>query len=159
MASNLAERIERACPIGDRVRSWLTLVRTTLVGSRTALVELIDDHATFKTAVDEGKTATDDLIARQGENKIAIDELIDDHAGFKALGDELKAWAVALTTKLNLDGGVTDEDYDAVIAASVPETLSASDPTAITASSPTAGPDTLTAGDPDAAPAALATYI
>lgn len=156
---NLAARIESACPIGDRVRSWLTKVRTTLSASRTAILELIDDHATFKTAVDEGKTAVDDLIARQAEDKTAIDELIDDHATFKAVTDELTAWAEALGTKLNSDTGVNDADYDADITADAPETLSASDPSVITASSPTAGPDTLSAGDPEAAPAALSAYI
>ncbi len=156
---NLGARIEKACPIGDRVRSWLTQIRTTIVGSRTAVLELIDDHASFKTAVDEGKTAVDDLIARQAEDKTAIDELIDDHASFKTVVDEITAWGEALATKLNLDTGVNDADYDAVIDADAPETLSASDPSVITASSPTAGPDTLSAGDPDAAPAALLTYI
>ena len=35
----------------------------------------------------------------------------------RALVNELRAWAIALATKLNADAGVTDEDYDAVIAA------------------------------------------
>lgn len=37
----------------------------------------------------------------------------------RALVNELRAWAIALATKLNADAGVTDEDYDAVIAAPV----------------------------------------
>lgn len=173
---NLGARVEKACPIGDRVRAWLDLLWSTVVGCRTAILELIVDHATFKTsvdgietlveelhddhaiskvAVDEGKTAIDDLVDRQAENKIAVDELIDDHAAFKTVVDELTAWAEALGTKLNSDSGVNDEDYDAEIASDAPDTLSAGDPTAITASKPTAGPETLTAPKPASGPATL----
>lgn len=155
---NLGARIESACPVGKRKKVWLDGVRATVGGNRTAVVELIDDHETTKVAVDETKTAVDDLIDRQAENKTAIDELIDDHAGFKTVVDEIKAWAEALATKLNADGGVTDEDYDATIAADAPDTLSAADPTAITASKATAGPATLSAPDPDAAPAVLEVF-
>ena len=57
--------------------------------------------------------------------KVIIDELVDDHATFKTVVGELTAWAEALATKLNADGGVTDTDYDAVITADAPATLTA----------------------------------
>ena len=152
---NLGARLLQMCSVGKRLKVWLDGIRATVVGNRTVAVELIGDHAVTKVAVDETKTAVDDLIDRQAEDKIAIDELIDDHASFKTVVDELKTWAEALATKLNADAGVTDEDYDTAITADAPDTLSAGAPTAITASKPTAGPDTLSAGDPDAAPAVL----
>lgn len=34
-----------------------------------------------------------------------------------ALANELRAWAIALATKLNADTGVADTDYDTTIAA------------------------------------------
>lgn len=156
---NLGTRIELACPVGLRKRLWLDGVRATVGGSRTAVVELIDDHETTKVAVDEGKTAVDDLIDRQAENKTAIVELIDDHETFRVVMVELVAWAETLGAKLNADAGVTDEDYDADITAAAPEVLSAGDPTAITASKPTAGPGTLSAPDPDVAPAVLEEFV
>lgn len=52
-------------------------------------------------------------------------ELRTDHATYKTCVDEIEAWAEALATKLNSDGGVTDADYDAVITASAPATITA----------------------------------
>jgi len=57
-------------------------------------------------------------------------ELRADHASFKAAVDELHTWAETLSAKLNADAGVTDTDYDAVITADAPATLTAGDPTA-----------------------------
>lgn len=120
--------------LGFDLGQWLEDIRTTVAECRTAIMELIDDHAAFKTTVDESRTA--------------IVELIDDHATAKAERDELHTWAEALATKLNADTGVADTDYDAEIAAATTGTLSAGDPTA--------GPATLTAGDPTAPPTSLA---
>ena len=108
----------------------LSAVKTSLDTLKTAVDELMDDHATFKTAVDESKTA--------------IDELIDDHATFKAVVDELKDWAQTLATKLNNDAGVSDTDYDTTITNSAPDTL--------TAGKPSAAPATLSASKPTAMP-------
>jgi hypothetical protein len=52
-------------------------------------------------------------------------ELRTDHATFKAAVDELETWAETLGAKLNADGGVTDEDYDATITNSAPATITA----------------------------------
>ncbi|MDY0373587.1 MAG: hypothetical protein RBQ86_05680 [Candidatus Izemoplasmatales bacterium] len=52
-------------------------------------------------------------------------ELRTDHATFKTVVDELTAWAEALATKLNADAGVTDTNYDAVITADAPATITA----------------------------------
>ena len=57
-------------------------------------------------------------------------ELRADHASFKAAVDELHTWSETLAAKLNADAGVTDTDYDAVITADAPATLTAGDPTA-----------------------------
>lgn len=152
---NLGARLLQMCSVGKRLKVWLDGLRATVAGNRTVAVELIGDHATTKVAVDEGKTAVDDLIDRQAENRTAIMELIDDHEAFRLVVVELESWAETLAAKLNADAGVTDEDYDADIAAEAPAVLSAGDPTSITASKPAAGPATLSAGDPDAAPAVL----
>ena len=64
----------------------------------------------------------------------AVVELMADHATAKTERDELHTWAETLAAKLNSDGGVTDEDYDATIAAATTETLVASAPTAPPAS-------------------------
>jgi len=64
----------------------------------------------------------------------AVVELMADHATAKTERDELHIWAETLAAKLNLDGGVTDQDYDATIAATTTETLAASAPTAPPAS-------------------------
>lgn len=61
---NLGMRLFNACPIGDRVRAWLDGVRVAVVGNRTAVLELIDDHATFKTVVDELTTWAETLGAK-----------------------------------------------------------------------------------------------
>jgi hypothetical protein len=52
-------------------------------------------------------------------------ELRTDHATFKACVDELETWAETLAAKLNLDAGVTDENYDATITNSAPATITA----------------------------------
>lgn len=52
-------------------------------------------------------------------------ELRTDHGTFKTVVDELTSWAEALATKLNADTGVTDTDYDAVITADAPATITA----------------------------------
>ena len=57
--------------------------------------------------------------------KVIIDELVADHETSRTVVAELTAWAEALSTKLNTDGGVTDTDYDAVITADAPATLTA----------------------------------
>lgn len=90
---NLGTRLLTMCSVGKRLKVWLDGIRATVVGNRTAVVELIDGHESLKVVV-----------------------------------DELKTWAETLATKLNSDGGVTDENYDATIAASAPDTLSAGDP-------------------------------
>jgi len=92
-----------------------------------SLRDIARDLAEIKTSINTLKTAQD--------------ELIDDDATFKTVVDELTAWAEALATKLNADGGVTDVDYDAVITADAPATLSAT--------KATAGPATLTATKTD----------
>lgn len=78
---------------------------------------ILADLTALKTAVDA--------------HKIAVDELIDDHATVKTVVDELTAWAETLATKLNADAGVTDTNYDAIVAADAPATLTASKPTAV----------------------------
>lgn len=126
------------CLVFERLEVWLGGMWVTVIGNRTAVEELIDDHETTKVAVDEAKVAVDDLIDRQAENKIAIGELIDDRETFRVLVVALVAWAEALSTKLNADTGVDDTDYDADIAAEAPGVLSA--------------------GDQDAAPAVLVEF-
>jgi len=101
----------------------LEAMYTEITALRALANELRTDHATFKTTVDAARTA--------------IIELIDDHATFKTVVDELTAWAETLATKLNADAGVTDTDYDAIITADAPATL--------TATAPAAGPATLSA--------------
>lgn len=100
----------------------------------TVVNELVDDHATNKTTIDECRTA--------------IVELIDDHATMVTLETELKAdigtiatFQAALTAKLDADAGITDTDYAATLT----------EVAAVTASPPA----TLTAGDPTASAAAL----
>lgn len=54
-----------------------------------------------------------------------VNELRTDHATFKTVVDELTAWAETLAAKLNVDLGVNDTDYDAVITADAPATITA----------------------------------
>lgn len=134
--ANLWDELGGACPMGKRLRRWLKELRTTVAGCVVAIAELIDDHATFKTAVDESKTL--------------LDELHDDHATLRTAVDEIITWAEALAAKLNADTGVNDTDYDTDIAASAPD--------ALTASKPSAGPEDLTTGYPTDPPAELESY-
>jgi hypothetical protein len=69
--------------------------KTTIDECRTAIIELIDDHATNKTTIDECRTAIIELIDDHATNKTTIDEcrtaiieLIDDHATNKTTIDE-----------------------------------------------------------------------
>jgi hypothetical protein len=146
---------------------WLEAIRTSVNELITLATELRTDHATTKATVDACRTAIIELIDDHATNKTTIDEcrtaiieLIDDHATFKTVVDEVTAWAEALATKMNSDGGITDTDYDAVITADAPATLTAGDPTAsaptLTAPDPAAGPATITAAVPTAVPATLA---
>ena len=64
------------------------------------------------------------------ECRTLVMELRADHATEKAVIDEMTAWAETLGAKLNADAGVTDTDYDAVITADAPATLTAGDPSA-----------------------------
>ena len=122
MARSRVRQLNRASPLFRLIKFGRILKQLI-----TAANEVITDHATTKTSVDEGKTL--------------LDELHDDHATYKAVVDELKTWAEALATKLNADAGVTDTDYDATITNSAPATL--------TAAKPTAGPASLSAGSID----------
>jgi hypothetical protein len=62
-------------------------------------------------------------------------ELLADHATLIASVGEIETWAETLAAKLNADGGVTDENYDAVITNSPPATLTAAAVTAQTTKS------------------------
>ena len=119
-------------------------VLSNSVASSGLLAELVTDHATYKTAVDELNTLTDELRA--------------DHATFITLTNELHvdvdlngAALEAILTKMDADGGITDTDYVAVHGRSGSGTsiqaaaVTASDVATITAAEATAGPAALTA--------------
>lgn len=78
--------------VNDLVTS-VNEMRTDHLGTGTSYqvlaTELVADHATFKTAVDQTKTA--------------VDELIDDHATFKTVTDDLKTLANGIRTALSGD--------------------------------------------------------
>lgn len=81
--------------------------KTTIDECRTAIIELIDDHATFKTCVDAMETAVEELMDDHATQKTShdametlIEELHDDHATFKTVVDDLKTLANALRTYL-----------------------------------------------------------
>ena len=110
---------------GDKANDWDNLV--TLVNAlKTAVNELRDDHATFKTALD----ATETL----------VEELHDDHATFKTVVDEL-------TTDLSdhVHGGITAGAANT----SAGPTITATAPATLTAAKPASGPATLSAAAVD----------
>lgn len=73
----------------------------------------------------ELETMLDAFLTDITAQKVIIDELVADHATYKTVVDELTAWAETLGAKLNADAGVTDTNYDAVITADAPGTLTA----------------------------------
>jgi hypothetical protein len=97
-------------------------------------VKTMSPSAFNKVFIERGYTLDEWLdelrLSVSGIRTLAL-ELKADHATFKTVVDELTAWAEALSTKLNADTGVTDADYDAIITADAPATLSASDPSAL----------------------------
>jgi len=111
--------------------------------------ELRTDHATTKTAVDEGKTLTDELRADHGTNKTMTDEM---HVDVDLNGAALEA----ILAKLDGDAGITDTNYVAVHGRSGSGTsiqaaaITATDVPTITAAEATAGPATITAAAVDA---------
>jgi len=125
----------------------------------TVVTELVADHATTRALQAE-------LAATVAANRVLALELKADHATFITLTDALKTatngnitaitelitWAETLAAKLNLDGGVTDQDYDADITAEAPAAVTASPPEALAAADPAAltesPPATLTATMP-----------
>ena len=74
------------------------------------------------------------LLVDIAAQKVIIDELVDDHATSRASVAEIETWAETLAAKLNLDAGVTDENYDVTITNSPPATLIATK-TALTVTS------------------------
>ena len=143
------------------------------------LNEIQADHATTKTTVDALVTLATELRVDHATNKTAVDELNTlttelrtDHATFITLTDELKTDVnaavvdlgairtkfVALTAKLDLDGGVTDTNYAATLdpAALTATSIAAASVATITAPAATAGYATITAAAPAAGPATLA---
>ena len=81
---------EAAAQVNNIVDDLEALRGALSAGGVVAVTELMADHATTKTAVDETKTL--------------IDELHDDHATFKTVVDDLKALANLLRTNLMGDG-------------------------------------------------------
>lgn len=88
---------------------------TLLVNLVTVVNELVDDHATNKTTIDECRTA--------------IVELIDDHATNIALLAEIKTAVNAIITAATSDSATNIAAVSAV-AGSPAATLTAGDPTA-----------------------------
>lgn len=68
--------------------------KTTIDECRTAIIELIDDHATNKTTIDESRTA--------------IIELIDDHATFVTVVGDIKTLVNDIRSKLMSDTLLSD---------------------------------------------------
>ena len=81
---------EAAAQVNNLVTDVETLRSALSAGGVVAVLELMTDHATTKTAVDETKTL--------------VDELHDDHATFKTVVDDLKTLANLLRTNLMGDG-------------------------------------------------------
>lgn len=96
--------------------------------------KVLNPGALDKVFIEKGYTLDEWLdelrLTTDGVRTLAL-ELKADHATFKTVVDELTAWAEALATKLNADAGVADVNYDAVITADAPATLSAADPPAV----------------------------
>ena len=145
---------------------------------RDLVNELVDDHATFKTAVDNLNTLTDELRADHATTKTAVDELNtltdelhDDHATFITLTNELHVDVDLIT--LAVDGvlGKMDADFADVTNASTDyeavhgvggsgavlpaAAITAGNVATISASKATAGPATISAAEAAAGPAAL----
>ncbi len=138
---------------------------TLLTNLVTVINEVVDDHATTKTAVDELNTLTDELRADHATFITLTDELHDDHAINKTMTDEIHvdvdlngAALEAILTKLDNDAGITDTNYVAVhgragsgtsiqaaaVAATDVATITAGKVSTITAGEASAGPATLT---------------
>ena len=107
-----------------------------LLTSLVALInELRTDHATYKTSVDELKTA--------------VDELIDDHATLKTLTDEVISDFDAHTH--NADGSQGGSYFTSIpktdaatLSGGTTRSIAASALATLAASKPTAGPSTIT---------------
>lgn len=100
---------------------------------RDVINELVDDHATNKTTIDETRTAVLELIVDHATNKTFTDELKTDL-------NALRADLVTIATKLDSDATVTDTNYAAQI---VGTTVASSGAATLTASNPTASAATL----------------
>ena len=151
---NTLKRVDEAGIRGKGIQDlWDTLVdylqslEDSIAEYKTAVDELIDDHATFKTAVDELNTLTD--------------ELRSDHAVFITLTDEIK-------TDMNANNNIYDvhthecSNSDATAArCSTPDTgaaensLTASAASALAADLGSANVSTITAGEATAGPATI----
>lgn len=131
--------------------------KTTIDECRTAIVELIDDHATFKTAVDQTETLIEELHDDHATNKTFMDEVKTDYTALLADVTAIRTAVLAITAKLDLDGGVTDTDYAATCdpAALTATSIAASPAATLTAAKPASAPATLAAGDPTASAATL----
>lgn len=123
----------------NRAVADVEVVRAVVAQGNTLVEELHDDHATFKTVVDELKLDYTALLADVTAIRAEVVKLVTDMAS--RISD-----FNTLTTKLNADIGVTDTNYAAAAAAT------AANPSAITGTAIAAStPATLTATKPTSA--------
>ena len=123
--SNITQRINALANNSDAVElnKLFGSDQTGDAANVTLTNELRTDHATYKTAVDEGKTLIDELhddhatsVTAVDELNTLTDELHDDHATNKTLLDEIKA-AINLLAGSNVINatalaiGSTPEEY------------------------------------------------
>lgn len=83
------------------------------------LLSILADLTALKVSQDASKTAIDELIADHATFKIVVDELVADHATFKTVADDTKALANDLRNKLL--GDFVDGETDLAIGSDKPK--------------------------------------
>lgn len=141
--------------LGKQVNNIITdlaTIRGAGSDSVVAVTELITDHATFKTAVDQIETLVEELHDDHATNKTIIDELKTDYTALLADVTAIRNAVLAITAKLDADGGVTDTNYASTTnpAALTATAIAASSAATLTAPKPASAPATLSASAPSA---------
>lgn len=102
--------------------------------------KVVDDVETLRAVSAESNTLIAELHDDHATNKTIIDELKTDYTALLADVTAIRTALLALTAKLDLDGGVSGTDFAATVdpAALTASAIAASSAATLTASKPTA---------------------